>query len=261
MVKALVRVHLPQGMHRLKGASMKMFSIHILMGVGFIWSLVNPNLTYADHLTTRQGEERKIFHGKYDPGLYKPKPIKTGWGTALRAGGSFYLEDAIATVSSDPAILINGQAFYHIDRNWHLGLSVEWEEHNATVNGVDFGTARTISLLPYIEFHFPWGRWSPYASLAVGLNLNDFDEDNQIAANCAALGFGPCDVSPDNTFAFRGGGGLDYFVTENLAINAEAAWKLNSGDGQITVGGTPVLQGTFDASVAQVLVGLRWFFE
>ncbi len=232
-----------------------------MVGVGFILCLVVPNLTYADHLTTRQGEERKIFHGKYDSPDYQSVPIKTGWGTSLRAGGSFYDGDVISTVSPDPAILVNGQLFYHINRDWHMGLSVEWEEHNATVSGVDFGTARTITLLPYIEFHFPVGRWSPYASLGMGVNLNDFDENNQIAANCAALGFGPCDVSPDNTFGFRGGAGVDFFVTDSLAINAEAAWKSNSGDGKITVGGTTVLQGNFDASAVQVLLGLRWFFE
>ncbi|MDT7043669.1 outer membrane beta-barrel protein [Candidatus Nitronereus thalassa] len=240
---------------------MRTFTIKTLLVFGTILSSIVPSLTHADHLTTRSGEERKIFHGKYDPGLYQPTRIETGWGASLRAGGAFYHGDVIAAVSPDPAILVNGQFFYHINRDWHMGLSVEWEEHNATVGGVDFGTARTISLLPYIEFHFPVGRWSPYASLGVGLNLNDFDEDNQVAANCAALGFGPCDVSPDNTFAFRGGAGVDFFVADNLAINAEAAWKSNSGDGEITVGGTPVLQGDFDASAVQVLVGLRWFFE
>ncbi len=64
-----------------------------------------------------------------------------------------------------------------------------------------------------------------------------------------------------NTFAFRGGAGVDFFVTDPLAVNAEAAWKSNSGDGEITVGGTPVLRGAFDASAAQVMLGLRWYFE
>ena len=240
---------------------MNTFPVHTMVGLGVILSLILPSHTHADHLTTRSGEERKIFHGKCDPAFHQPKPSETGWGTSLRVGGSFYHHDVITTISPDPAILVNGQIFFHIDRNWHMGLSVEWEEHNATVNGVDFGTARTISLLPYMEFHFPKGRWSPYVSLAVGVNLNDFNEDNQVAANCAALGFGACNVAPDNTFAFRGGVGTDFFVTDQLAINAEAAWKSNSGEGKITVGGTPVLQGNFDASAAQVMLGLRWFFE
>jgi len=220
-----------------------------------------PLLSFADHLTTRQGEERKIFHGKWDHPAVKPKPVETGWAVSLRSGGSFYYDDAITTISGDPGFLLNGQVFYNLGRIWNMGFSVEWEDHNATVNGVDFGTARTISLLPFIEFHFPVGQWSPYASFAAGLNINYFDEDNTIAANCAALGFGVCDVSPENTFAFKSGVGVDYFLTDNLAINAEGAWKYNSGDGKLTVGGTTVFSGDFNASVAQVILGLRWYFR
>jgi len=229
-----------------------------------LFGLVGIPHGWADHLTTRPGEERKIFHGKYDVPQNQTRRITTGWGVSLRTGGSFYHDDVISSVEGDPGVLVNGQVFYHIDRSWILGMSVEWERHQTSAAGIDLGTAQTISLLPYAEFHlpfFPWEAVSPYISLAAGLNINSYELDGSVAAACAALGFGSCDVEPENTFAFKGGIGTDIFITDNLAINAEGAWKLNSGDGKITVGGATVSQGDFEASVAQVILGVRWFFD
>jgi opacity protein-like surface antigen len=81
----------------------------------------------------------------------------------------------------------------------------------------------------------------PYGTLALGMNLNSFDEEDNVG-----------NIDVDNTFAFRIGGGTDYFVTPHLALNTELAWKMNKGD----IGGTT---GTdFNASSMLFLFGVRY---
>ena len=218
---------------------MRNLTIQVVACFGFIFSFVVPNLTYADHLTTRLGEERKIFHGKNDPVLNDPvlneqKPIETGWGVTLRGGSSFFTEDL---EESNVGLLINGQLFYNIGGHWHWGINFDWERHGSLKGtAVNF---ETISLIPYWEFHTNYNRWSPYVTLGVGINLNSFRNES------AGI-----DLDAKNTVAFKGGVGTDFFLTKNLALNLESAWKLNE-DGDTNL----------KASVVQVLFGFRWYFD
>ena len=226
----------------------------------FFFGVCSVQPVFGDHLTTKPGEERKIFHSKWD-NQGEPRKDQTGWGLGLRTGGSFYLDDSVSGTSDDPAILLNGQVFYWINDDLHFGVMVEWERHNNEVSGLDFGYAQTISIFPYAEFRLPNKYFTPYIAFGAGMNFNSFTEEENIAASCTALGFGVCDIKPENTVGAKVAIGGDYFFTPNLSFNAEGSWKLNSGDADFNVGGTTVATTNLNASVAQVMVGLRWYFR
>jgi opacity protein-like surface antigen len=62
-------------------------------------------------------------------------------------------------------------------------------------------------------------------------------------------------LSFPSTFAFRVAGGLDFPITQNLAVNGEVAWKKDSGT--FESGG---VQRNFNASPLMFLFGLRVHF-
>ncbi len=96
------------------------------------------------------------------------------------------------------------------------------------------------------------GAFVPYGTLAVGININSFDEDSIIA---------PLQVEPDNTFALKVGMGADYFVTPELALNGELGWKLNSGDTEFSLPGV-LPTGTLDTDLSAIsfIAGVRYYF-
>ncbi len=69
-----------------------------------------------------------------------------------------------------------------------------------------------------------------------------------------------CEVEPDNTFALQIGGGVDYFIKDNIAINGELVWKLNSGDVEISVSGVPVEVDDGNTSVIEFTAGATILF-
>lgn len=176
----------------------------------------------------------------------------------------------------------------HHARSLLVGLNVEWENHNLKENGTGFnyGQATTISVLPIAELHVTgFSALSPYFFLGVGLNLNSFTESTDLRAlaacnpppppppptpvptptptekprQAASAGGSLCEISPKNTVAVKLGGGLDYFVTPHLALNAEMGWKWNAYT--VRSRGLPVAHlNRLKTSNASFLLGLRYHF-
>lgn len=176
------------------------------------------------------------------------------WNVGVRAGFNVPTQDVLGGGSSTSiGPVVNLQAMYGLNKWIRVGLMLDWDRRSMELQNptLDLGTMNTVSLLPTIEFR-P-GRWQsvvPYLSTGIGVNVNSFSEAT------AAKNAGLTKVSPSNTFAFRLAGGLDFPITQNLALNTEVAWKRNRGGSEIN--GQDA--GAFDASSASLLVGLRLSF-
>jgi opacity protein-like surface antigen len=170
--------------------------------------------------------------------------VEDRWTFGFRVGPAFYTQELVEGLSSNVGPAVNLQALYGISKYISVGLAIEWQRNFVKLDSpaTDIGYANTVSILPTVELRpGRFGKFMPYGTLALGMNLNSFDEEDNV---------GNLDV--DNTFAFRIGAGTDYFVTPHLALNAEVAWKMNKGD----VGGTT---GTdYDASSMLLLFGVRY---
>ena len=176
----------------------------------------------------------------------------------LRAGLVVPTQQILENLSSGTTVgpLVNLEGYYVL-REWvRLGIMFEWNQFAIRTSGnAQLGTLSTYSLLPIVEFRptremmrrglgFEWV--IPYASLGTGVNLHSF-------SNATRLGNQP--VSFPSTFAFRVAGGLDFPITSYLAVNAEVAWKTDSGNFEISG-----VENNFNASPLMFLFGVRVHF-
>ncbi len=191
---------------------------------------------------------------KTENGGIEPGKIVLG----MRAGFAPLTQTLTSNSSTDVGSLVNFQAMYSLN-NWLLvGMMLEWERHSINrenPNG-DLGHQDTVSVLPTIEIRpVKYGPITPYVNMSFGVNVNSFGESSAI---------GGAKISPSNTFAWRLGWGGDYMLTEQVALNAEMAYKRNDGH-VTTVGGpgTGIGSGRFNdwnASSFGFLFGAKVFF-
>lgn len=175
------------------------------------------------------------------------------WTISARTGFSLLTQEMISTPRTSSGIgpLLNFQALYGMNKYLNVGLMLEWEHRGVDQErpNSDMGSLSTVSLLPMVEFRpGRFGRVIPYASAAMGVNVNSFGEDETFKRT-----MGP--VDPTNTFAFRLAGGMDYPLNSHLALNTEIAWKRNRSGVDIAGSHT-----SFDASTFNFLFGVRYTF-
>ncbi len=185
------------------------------------------------------------------------------WALGLRAGPSFFTQDVIEDldeIDSDVGPWVGGSLLYRVSEIVSVGFEVEWETHGIDVYGVDFGSASALSLMPFLEVHLPASeRFSPYLCLGVGYNINDFSPSEEVEAAAGYFG-ADYDVEVDDAMALKAGLGLDWFVSDRIALNGELGWKLNKGDAAETLDGVKVSSGDFNGSSIALRLGVRLFF-
>jgi opacity protein-like surface antigen len=129
-------------------------------------------------------------------------------------------------------------------------MMLEWERHSVDQESpsLDLGHQDTVSVLPTVELRpVRFGPIRPYVNMSLGVNVNSFGESSGIAGNS---------ISPSNTLAWRLGWGADYMITNQLALNAEMAYKRN--DGHATING--VRNNDWNASSFGFLFGVKMYF-
>jgi opacity protein-like surface antigen len=186
-----------------------------------------------------QAEEMKMQDGGIEKGT---------WILGMRAGFAPLTQtqsDPIRS-STDVGSLVNFEALYSLNTWLLVGMMLEWERHGMSAGGLDLGHQDTVSVLPTVELRpVRLGPVIPYVNMSIGVNVNSFGEERNIAT-----------ISPSNTFAWRLGWGADWMFTKQLAANVEMAYKRN--DGHATVGGARL--NDWNASSFGFLFGLKMFF-
>lgn len=185
------------------------------------------------------------------------------WGIGLRGGFAIYSQNlnntggVITTGSLGP--VIEGEVQYDFSKSFSVGLGTEWEYHNTGVNlGVgNVGNINTVSILPFARYQFNLDRFHPYFNLGLGYNINTFN----LAGTIAGIPTAGLVAFVNNSFAVKPGVGLDYFIGDSWALNAEFDWKWNSANFTAGVPAVPYA-GTvkLNMSSLQFLVGARYFF-
>lgn len=186
------------------------------------------------------------------------------WGVGLRAGPSFFTQDVIEDldeIDSDVGPCVGGSLLYRASDIFSVGFEIEWETHGIDVYGVDLGNASALSLIPFVEVHLrPGERVSSYLCLGLGYNINDFSSSGEAKAAAGYVYGADYDVEVDDSLAVKVGLGLDWFVSDRIALNGEAGWKFNKGDAAETLDGIKVSSGDFNGSSIALRLGVRVFF-
>lgn len=185
-------------------------------------------------------------------------------GVGLRAGGSFLSQDVDPGVEGNGGPMAGLHVFYGASNTRLLGVSIEWEGHqieqmDLACNGCDLGNAVVVSVLPTAHFrNLDLGNFVPYLSLGLGVNVNRFNESVRFSESCPG-----CTITPKHTVALKIGGGADYFVTPNLALNGEWGWKVNAGETKSDlrqVGRDRLTLRDYRLNTFSFLFGFRYFY-
>ncbi len=186
-------------------------------------------------------------------------PPRHGWGFSARTGPSFPTTDLFKNNDNEPGPALNVSFFYSFKRLLNVGVMAEYDHHRVEESGFDkTGEFQTLSLMPFVEVHSNFGRISPYASLGLGVNINDFDETDRRNNFCGTTI--RCRVNPENTVALRVGGGMDIFLNDHVALNLEVAWKSNKGDAKFRFNRITVAKDDFKAHTVIGLIGVKFYF-
>jgi len=194
-------------------------------------------------------EKGAVVAPKEAESRYLPRGLVLG----LRAGLAIPTQTVLENLSNSTSVgpLVNLEALYAL-REWlRVGLMFEWHQNDIDLNGPQFGTLNTFSLLPTVELRPTREamrdrgieRVIPYASLGMGVNFHSFSNATRL---------GNTSVSFSDTFALRLAGGLDFPLTSQLALNTELAWNRDSGTFKVSG-----LERDFNASSLNLLIGLR----
>lgn len=213
---------------------------------GYFWTTRNMSILTIGVLALGLGFSQVAQAEEYDK-----KHPKLQWGGTLRVGGAFFSED----LDSSPfGKMINGQVFYNIGgprgqmgHDWNMGFNVDYEHHELKGTKAEL---EVVTVMPFVEFRTRYDHWAPYFTTGVGMNFSAVTNEPS-----------GIDVDAKNSLALKFGIGADWFITDHIALNTEAAWKLNRPDLKGSVAGSSTIgSGHANASVVQAMVGLRYYF-
>src|SRR5215510_6618325 len=148
----------------------------------------------------------------------------------MRAGFAVPTQQVAGNTTTDVGSLVNFEGLYSLNKWLLVGMMVEWERHgmDQEIPNIELGHQDTVSVLPTVEVRpVRYGPLTPYATMSFGVNVNSFGESSSLPPGTT--------ISPSNTFAWRVGGGVDYMITQQFALNTEMAYKRN--DGHVTING------------------------
>lgn len=128
-------------------------------------------------------------------------------------------------VSYDNSWGLNTRLGYRLIKPLSVELQYEWM-HGIDISsvGVPIGTWKPHTLTANLKLSLPIWRIQPYLLAGGGVGIWSIEFSPTAAA---ALGQSQVDSTG---FAFRGGAGLDLFLTESVALNAEGTAVLNTSE-------------------------------
>ncbi|MGH7967284.1 MAG: acyloxyacyl hydrolase [Limisphaerales bacterium] len=123
------------------------------------------------------------------------------------------------------------------DGHWYRG---NWEIRAELFTGAQFSPNKEwlVGLTPHLRYNFATGtRWVPFADIGAGVT---------------ATGIGPPDLSGTFEFNLQGGGGVQWFLSERIALSAEVRYVHWSCAG--------IHQPNLGLNGVTGLLGVSWFF-
>lgn len=148
------------------------------------------------------------------------------WGVGVHAAAAIPRDE-----DADSGFTFGGSFVYGIADYVAIGVEAGYVEFRTKVLNVDFGDLQGVPVLAIAQWRLPFMTGTSEAAVylvgGLGVIFWNFDEDEQ------ALGLG-ADIDSNTSFAAKLGGGLDWFINPNLALNFETSYMF-SGD-SVTLG-------------------------
>lgn len=159
--------------------------------------------------------------------------------------------EAFATPSrlnTDIGFIGGGGLIYGVNNNFAVELDITHSEFDADRAGFregDFATTNISLGAQYRFVNLGTRRLVPYVGAGLDLLVNDFSSDSGVKADV------------DTIAGAHVSGGVDYFLTNQIALTAEVK-GLIAPDADINSGGIKV--GNYDPTSLSTTFGVRYFF-
>jgi opacity protein-like surface antigen len=148
-----------------------------------------------------------------------------------------------------------------------IGVSSFKGDVVGSADGLSAGSLSRMPIEASLQARFPLAgkKLVPYIFAGGGYSLNKFNLDSSVSEPWTALGITLAE-KVDNSTAIHAGAGLDFFVTEKLALNLNFKYLLSSTSGswsQTDTGTGAALSGTLSSLSLNTLFvnfGLKYSF-
>jgi len=163
-------------------------------------------------------------------------------------------------VEPDEDIMYEGNLTYFIQDYLSLELSVGYTETDVDFDAlgmeVDAGDFETIPVLLSLRAHLSTNtKVSPYLLFGIGYFFNDFDQNDPVVEFIYGAG---ADIDVDDSFGFHVGGGVEVFVTENVALNLDLKYIWTKVEADVNIPGFKDEDIDMDSFVAGL--GIKFYF-
>ena len=163
-------------------------------------------------------------------------------------------------VEPDESIMYGVNLTYFIQNYLSLELSVDYTETDVDLKALglsgDAGDFESIPVLLSLRAHLDTNtKVSPYLLVGVGYFFNDIDQND----STIEFIYGPgADVDLDDSFGFHVGGGVEVFVSENVAVNLDLKYICTEVEADVNVAGFTDEDLDMDSFVAGL--GIKYYF-
>jgi len=163
---------------------------------------------------------------------------------------------AMPKEDGDPTVFLGGYLSYDILNCFGVGIESGWARWTQRDNGVDYGNLNMIPLFGDIFVKLPFKvegfKVVPYGVVGAGVLFWDFEESSLVRDSGVT-------ISIDPAFGLKFGGGIDFFVTKNIAIFGEASFIWSDADATASAGGS-VASATLDTDLWLLGGGVKYVF-
>lgn len=170
-------------------------------------------------------------------------PTDTGWTDGAKLVPE---PSSIGSVSQTGGLMLGAD----FGENWGLELSVDSLEYGIDLSGRgtvgEYGMGVALAQLR-LQYPLGRGRWVPYFRVGGGAAYGEY---NDMKERGAGLSIDAKGIYP----AVGVGGGLDYFLTRNFALNADVRWLYTWGH-DLNIGNT--VNGSGDFAALGFTLGFR----
>ncbi len=185
-------------------------------------------------------------------------PQRTRAYFSLRYGRNFYTDNDIA-----PGFELNGSGGQEwvatqIGFNWgrYLGLEAAVDFYESDLEAAGTGKIKeytVYSFIPQLRLRYPLmnDRLTPYLIAGAGVAISETNDATPLSATPGAPSFG----GRDTALIYAFGGGIEYFIMDNVAIGAEVRYV--NHDAEIETDG---VKRSADLDAIQTSFGVRLFF-
>lgn len=236
--------------------------------------LMNPGLSLgADHAPANGPDHNPGGTALSVSPVQNQNDFTNVWVIGIQAGPTFALQNLV-NIRGTTTNLVSGvgpyvslsalrgiQHYQDAGLNLLVGLDIDYNSLpvNSQTTSFNWGNTSTFSLLPTLEIRTDnEANLSFYASLGLGVNFNSFSNSSSLNTFCGGVS---CSISPSDSFAARFGFGVDYFITQNFALNTEIGYLFNLTNTTMTLvvpGGSAAGSQNVNLSTLFILFGFHY---